>query len=392
MTTVLTIGYGRALFDEGNTERRRMEACARVVDALHMIVFSKKEHRCAPVHVGKLSIYPTHSRSHIGMLFDAYKIGSAILRVRGAKKDATENNWIISAQDPFEAGLVGYVLHLRYGIPLQVQEHGDFFGGPWWRNEQPLNRIRHVFGKWLLRHANCVRAVSARVAKHLVVIGVDPRKITTLAVSSDLAAFVKRDSSRDTHDLRARYPDAEAVVLAVGRLVKEKNFPSLIRAFAIVVRLHQSAQLVIVGSGPEENDLTHLVEEHGLSGVVSLIPWTDNVAAYMHSADIFVLCSYREGWGRVIIEAMTAGLPGVITDVGCVGEAFIDGRHGIVVPVDDADALADALGQLIADPQKRRQFGEAAARDGSAFAAHQGLYADVWHATIESCIAGKGAV
>lgn len=388
MTSVLTIGYGRTLFDERNAERKRMEACARTVDVLHMIVFSKREHSCVPVHIGNLSIHPTHSRSRAGMFFDAYRIGSAILRTHDAKKSA----WVISTQDPFEAGLVGYLLHLRWGVPLQVQEHGDFFGGPWWRKEQWLNQVRSIFGKWLLRRAQCVRTVSHRVARHLVAIGVDPLKIVTLPVASDVSAYGKNDPIDTAHDLHAQHPDAEAIVLAVGRLVREKNIASLIRAYEKVASCYPKTRLVIIGSGPEEAELKRLVKARNLLAQVSFIPWTDDVASYMRSADIFALTSYREGWGRVILEAMAAGLPGVVTDVGCVGEVFLDGCHGIVVPVDDAEALADALQRLITDPQKRRQFGEAAVRDSSALVTQQGSYVEAWLATVEQCVTDRDAL
>lgn len=385
MKSVLTVGYGRNLFDEKNSDRMRLAACARVTDVLHIIVFSQKKHRCAPVHAGSLHLYPTQSRFRLQMFYDAYKIGNMLLRDALAHKDAKRDNWVISAQDPFEAGLVGYLLHLQYGVLLQVQEHGDFFGGTWWRRERLTNQIRYAFGKWLLRRADCVRAVSKRVAEHLIVSGVDARRITTLAVASDLTAFVKRDAIKDSHNLRVLYPDAEEIVLAVGRLVKEKNFASLIRAFKKVTIQHNKAQLVIVGSGSEKNKLVKLVKVFGLSARVSFIPWANNVASYMRSADIFALSSYREGWSRVIVEAMTAGLPCVVTDVGCVGDVCIDRRHGIVVPVNDTRAFTEALCQLIADPRLRHEYGEAAARDSALFLAHQKPYADAWLTTLEVC-------
>ncbi len=389
MKSVLTIGYGRGLFDEHNTERTRLEACARVVDGLHMIVFSQKKHQCIPQNADPLFLYPTHSRSRVHMLFDAYRIGSTLLRMACRDKTVTDKDlakkWIISTQDPFEAGLVCYLLHLRFGIPLQIQEHGDFFSGGWWRRERVGNRLRYVCGRWLLRRAASVRAVSLRVAQHLALIGVDPVRIVRLPVAADVAAFAQRDAIEKTHDLRALYPDAGQIILAVGRLVREKNFVSLIRAFSRVAVLQPNARLVIIGSGPERNLLAKLIEKYDLSARVSIIAWTDDVASYMRSADIFVLCSYREGWGRVIVEAMSAGLPSVVTDVGCVGEVFIDGRHGVVVPVDDTVALEKALQKLASDTSLCRHYSSAAARDIALWHNAQESYAEAWRKTIETC-------
>src|SRR3989344_2553556 len=383
MITVLAIGYDRKLFDEKSAERARMNACANVVGALHLIIFSRKSHGCVHVRDGNLFLYPTDSRSRLGMLSAAYRLGSRIIRAQCADRGA----WVISAQDPFEAGLVGYLLRARHGIPLQVQEHGDFFGDVWWRNERMLNRVRFVFGKWLVRHADGVRAVSRRVVRHLAALHVPPERIATRAVTSELAAFRAPGPALQSHDLHVRYPDAEAVVLAVGRLVKEKNFALLIRAFGRVTLEHPTAHLVIVGSGPEEPRIVRLIRQCALSGRVSLVPWTDDIVSYMKSADIFAVSSYREGWGRVIVEAMAAGLPGVVTDVGCVGEVFMHDRHGIVVPVDDARALARALARLIADPALRRQYGEQSARDAVARASTEPAYARAWLGTFTCCVA-----
>jgi glycosyltransferase involved in cell wall biosynthesis len=236
-----------------------------------------------------------------------------------------------------------------------------------------------------------VRVVSKRVAAHLVAIGVDARKIVTLAIASDLTAFRKRDPIEDAHNLRVQYPDADTIVLSVGRLVKEKNFAVLIRAFKKVVTSHPKTQLVIIGSGPEKDELVALVTSCNLSTQVAFIPWTDDVVSYMRSADIFALSSYREGWGRVIIEAMAAGLPGVVTDVGCAGEVFIHKRHGIVVPVDDVGVFAETLQELIANVSLRCHYGETARRHSEAYAAQEGSYAWAWLGTIEACTTSKNS-
>ncbi len=385
MTAVLMIGYARGALDTHSSEHARLASCARTVDALHLIVFSHRRDGRVRVHEGSFFVHPTRSRSRILMLFDAYRIGSAVL----SSSLVPRSDWVLLTQDPFEAGVVGFLLRLRFGITLQVQEHGDFFGGSWWRTERILNRVRYVFGVWLVRHADCVRVVSARVKQHLVLHGVDPTHITMLPVASETAAFQSRTPIKEAHNLRSQYPHAEVIILAVGRLVKEKHISLLIHSFRDVVRVHKMAQLVIIGSGAEEHSLKHLVDALGVSTQVLFIPWTDDVASYMRSADIFVLCSYREGWGRVIIEAMLAGLPAVVTDVGCVGEVFHDGEHGRVVPVDDPIALTQALEELITDPVKRRECAVRAAHDSARFIAQQPSYADAWRETITSCVGGK---
>lgn len=386
--TIITIGYSKQVFNADSEERARMRACAYEAGTLHSVVFTHGAEAYASADDGPLHLHPTQSRSRLGMLFDAYRIGRDLLSRRGSASE----QWILSAQDPFEAGLVGYLLSRRYRVPLQVQEHGDFFGSPYWRRERVLNRLRYLFGIWLVRRADCVRAVSERVKRHLVSVGVIASRIALLAVSSDIAPFSSGRPAAPEHDLRAEHPSAEAIVIAVGRLVKEKNYPLLIRALAGVVREYPTVHLALVGSGPEEAGLRRLAGDLGVSSAVSFIPWTDDVASYMKRADIFALSSYREGWGRVIIEGMAAGIPGVVTDVGCAGEAFMDGRDGFVVPVSDERAFADALAKLVADPDLRRRYGAAARSASAAYAVSHIAYAKAWVETFRTCLKSPSAL
>lgn len=371
MKSVLSIGYGRHLFEEENPERVRLAACADRVERLDAIVFSLRVHRLSEQRVSeRFVLHPTNSRTRIGMLLDAYRIGRRLLR-------EGNGNWVVSAQDPFEAGLVGYFVSRSSSAPLQVQEHGDFFGGLHWRRERLLNRFRYLFGRWLIHRADCVRVVSLRTKRHLEALCVVPERIRLLPVASDLASF---RTPIEGKGLRDQFPDAEVIILFAGRLTKEKNLPLLIRAFSTTLVQYPTARLVIVGSGPEESTLRKMAPSE-----VAFLPWTRDLPAYMQSADIFALSSDREGWARVLVEAMAAGLPIVTTEVGCVGEVFISGQHGLAVPVRDEATYSAALATLIGDSECRARYGAQAAKDSGLYEAKLAPYAERWAATVETC-------
>lgn len=133
------------------------------------------------------------------------------------------------------------------------------------------------------------------------------------------------------------------VVLAVGRLVGAKDYPTLLRAFARVVR-QVDARLIIYGEGDRRGELAALVEELGLADRVALPGFVENPLPSMKTADVFVLSSSREGFGNVLVEAMATGTPVVSTD--CPhgpGEILEDGKWGTLVPVGDDEALAEAI-------------------------------------------------
>jgi glycosyltransferase involved in cell wall biosynthesis len=138
-------------------------------------------------------------------------------------------------------------------------------------------------------------------------------------------------------------PGQPPVVLGVGRLTPAKDFPTLVRAFA-QVRQRRPARLMIVGEGPERARLEALIAELRIGDDTALPGFRENAAAYMAAASVFVLSSAWEGLPTVLIEALAAGSRVVSTD--CPSgprEILQDGRLGLLVPVGDASALADAI-------------------------------------------------
>lgn len=138
-------------------------------------------------------------------------------------------------------------------------------------------------------------------------------------------------------------PHPGPTFLGVGRLSLQKDFATLIRAFA-KVRAVRPARLVILGEGPEGEALRGLAKALGVAEDVLIPGFADTVHPYYRMADVFVLSSAWEGFGNVLVEAMAIGTPVVSTDCPN-GPAFIleNGRYGDLVPVGDAEAMAAAM-------------------------------------------------
>jgi glycosyltransferase involved in cell wall biosynthesis len=133
------------------------------------------------------------------------------------------------------------------------------------------------------------------------------------------------------------------VVLAVGRLTKQKDFPTLIQAFA-QVRKSRQARLLILGEGPDREALEALVKRLGLENDVAMPGFVDNPYTYMSQASVFVLSSLWEGLPTVLIEALYCGRPIIATD--CPSgprEILADGQYGRLIPLADITALARAM-------------------------------------------------
>ena len=140
------------------------------------------------------------------------------------------------------------------------------------------------------------------------------------------------------------------VVLGVGKLKPQKDFETLLRAFASL-RKEREARLVILGEGGEESHLKALAAELGVADDLRLPGFVDNPYAYMARAGVFVLSSAWEGFGNVLVEAMACGAPVVATDCPSgPAEILESGRYGRLVPVGDAEAMSAAIAESLDDP------------------------------------------
>ncbi|GAB3963365.1 hypothetical protein GCM10029978_020900 [Actinoallomurus acanthiterrae] len=151
------------------------------------------------------------------------------------------------------------------------------------------------------------------------------------------------------------------VIAAAGRMAKVKHYERLITAFAKVSTTHPDWTLRLYGSGPEQDKLRAVAAQHNLGDNVAFMGRTSDIYTAFAEASVLALSSSFEGFGMTIIEAFACGVPAVSFD--CPHgprEIITHGRTGLLVPPADTDALADALGELIDDPAKRRAMGAAA--------------------------------
>jgi glycosyltransferase involved in cell wall biosynthesis len=176
---------------------------------------------------------------------------------------------------------------------------------------------------------------------------------------------VPTDEYAPDPDTRAQWRQAHGiepyatVLVHVGRFAPPKNHALLIEAFA-QVRSDAPLYLLLVGGGELENAVREQVAGLGLQGRVRFLGVRADVADILRASDVFVLSSRVEGNPMSVMEAMAAGLPVVSTAVGGVPELVREGVTGLLVPSEDAGALAQAMQALVDDPVRRQAMGAAA--------------------------------
>jgi glycosyltransferase involved in cell wall biosynthesis len=203
--------------------------------------------------------------------------------------------------------------------------------------------------RWTYARAVAVLAVSEGVARDLVRSErLAPEKVVTVyntVVTKDLAGLAQVDPGHPWFD-----GEGPPVVLGAGSLRPEKDFPTLIAAFA-KLRATVPARLVILGEGAQRPELERLARETGFGDDIELPGFVRNPFSFMARASVFALSSVVEGLPGVLIQALACGCPVVSTDCPSgPAEVLDDGRYGRLVPVGDAEGLAAAIAETLAAP------------------------------------------
>ncbi len=160
-----------------------------------------------------------------------------------------------------------------------------------------------------------------------------------------LPNFVQAERAAAEPRARHQTPDGVPLLLGLGRLHPNKAFDTLLRALAELPEAH----LWLAGEGPEQSRLEALTRELGLAARVRFLGWREDTAALYAAADVFVCPSRHEPLGNVVIEAWAQGLPVVAAAAAGPAALIGEGESGLLVPVDDPQALAAALRGLLDD-------------------------------------------
>lgn len=261
-------------------------------------------------------VYPTRSRTRLTAALDA------IRRARQLRPD------VISVQDPFEVGFLGWLIARHIRAKFHVQVHTDPFAPLF--THSVMGHFRRAAARFLLRRADRIRTVSARVRASIETHARPSAPIAVLPIYTPLEKFRRAKAGA----LVGRFAKFSHVLLYVGRLEPEKNVGCAVRAVASALVKYPRLALVIVGEGSERQELERAAAAAGIRAHVFFEGYADPTPYYA-LADLVLVPSHYEGYGLVIIESLAAGKPVLATDVGIAHEA------GAMIT--DADHFAESL-------------------------------------------------
>lgn len=297
---VLMLSTDKKLLDSGSSVFERHFAYAKECGSLDVLVLDGK----GEAHRDSLLV--RGSRRFLGALFAAWKL---------PKPE------VVTVQDPFETGLIGFLIARWFKVPLHVQVHTDFLSRSFVRG-RPLNRIRRLIARYVLQRASRIRVVSESIRESL-----DAHSSKLSAPISVLPIFV--DIAKYANITRTKHDRFKIALLWVGRFEEEKNPLFAVQLLEIARKNGHDAGLTLVGSGSLESRLREYVRARGLERYVEFGGWQENLTPFFSVADIMLVTSAYEGYGMALIEALAAGVPVLSLDVGVAREsgAIVVGRQ-----------------------------------------------------------------
>jgi L-malate glycosyltransferase len=266
---------------------------------------------------------------------------------------------IVHVHSPYVAGIARLVIR---GLPGRSRPHIVYTEHvPWWSYSPPtraLNALTFGLDDAHLAVSDAVRAsISPRRQRDVSVVhhGVFPDRIREQLGFRD---EVRRELGAQPHDV---------VIGSVANYRPQKAYPDLLRAARIVIDRGLPVRFVAIGQGPMEQEIRELHRSLDLQDRFVLAGYRRDATRVLAGCDLFVLASRYEGLPIALLEALALGLPVVATAVGGTPECITDGTEGYLVPPSRPDLLAEAMGELVHDPERRAAMSRASRRRGAEF-------------------------
>jgi glycosyltransferase involved in cell wall biosynthesis len=349
---VVAISLDPKVLDSKSAPSYRNRLYGEIVDEYRVIVHDRKDSILELTDT--VTIYGVGGASKIIRLI---RIGFFLRRlVKEGKCD------VITSSDPYFFSLVAYLVSKKYHLGFEVHILGI----------EKLNPIRKAVASFFVRRASSVRVNSTRLRDRVSVEFSVPWKdisFVPIYVPTEELGFKKAPlgsvGRKEQEKEEAQFTNLYGQFfnfLFVGRLVEVKNVPMQLRAMKVLAGICPHARLHIVGSGPQESVLKAQTKSLGLEKQVIFHGRKEGyeLGTLYRLCDSFILTSFSEGWPMVIFEAMTAPLPIIMTDVGCAGEMIQNNESGLVVAVDDSDALAEAMKRMCSEAGLKERIQEMA--------------------------------
>src|SRR5687768_2612809 len=277
---------------------------------------------------------------------------------RAIMAEAREGNTdVIHAHWAIPTGPAAVMAARKLGVPSIITMHGgDVYVNPEQGYDFPTRWYVRPALRWTLRHAGALTAITEDCRQHALRAGAPAERIRLVFNGTDLRRFSPAENGGrgDSHF-------GPHMIFACRQLFPRKGIRFLLEAAAQLKPRFPDLKIVIAGDGFERPELVRLATELEIAADVTFLGWIPNaeLPQYYRAAALSVIPSLEEGFGIPAAEAMGCEVAVVASDAGGLPEVVEDGVTGLVVPRGNSTALAQAIGTLLQDPERRRVMGQA---------------------------------
>jgi len=254
----------------------------------------------------------------------------------------------------FHANFLGEIIGKICKVPIIISSiRSEKFGG----------KLREKLLKYTKVFSDIIVAVSHKVAEEMIrkkIVSKDKVKVIYNGVDLKEFSFQNKDARKKIRE-ELGINEKQPLLISVGRLVKAKGYPFLIKAMYQLKEKYSDLILIILGEGEDRKKIEDQIKNLKLENNVILLGNKNNVADYLSTADVFVLSSLWEGMPNALLEAMACGLPVVATKVSGIPEIILNEETGLLTEPQNPSDLTKKIDYLLSLPEKKRkEIGEKA--------------------------------
>ncbi|MDP2812139.1 MAG: glycosyltransferase family 4 protein, partial [bacterium] len=230
----------------------------------------------------------------------------------------------------------------------ELHFHGDFWQNSLWLRESKKNIFYNILQKIIVPRADAIRVTSHIIKDKLIKSGLNEKKIRVINTPVNQLQFGQALDQDEILAIKSKYPNKK-IILFVGRLVAAKNLFFLLSAIEKLSVQRKDFVLVIIGAGEQEAELAKAIKEKDLAGIVFLLGAKNQaeILPYYRAADLNILLSTNESFGKVIIEAGIAGTPSLASKTSGALSIIEDGKTGWLVEINDLPSTVEKMNKIL---------------------------------------------
>ncbi|HEC94028.1 MAG TPA: glycosyltransferase [Candidatus Kaiserbacteria bacterium] len=348
---VLFISNDPTIFEPKSVARARMKTYASAIGELHILSRAAQH---TEVQDGNLYLHGLRPLPTI--------VGRALFfytLLRHAQALVSRHHIeVVSAQDPFEHGWVAMHAVRATSAKLHIQIHTDFLS-PFFTVNSFKNKVRIHIANAVIPKADGIRVVSEWIRHQII-------ERYGKSIPNPTVISIVVPTATSVHVTQPHYPPLPKfpftfVLMAIGRLEKEKRIGDSIRVVARLVQKKYPVGLLVVGEGSQRKALKHIANTLGVKDRIIFLGNRSDVSELLkNTAQAFIQTSAYEGYSRTYFEAALSGTPMIVTDVKVMGDVFVHNKSALMCSVGDVECLAEQVATVIEDMQLRHTLAELA--------------------------------